>query len=338
MRAATAPATRFAVAASLVFGACALLVRSQLFAANADVAAWGVTFDLTITVPLLYWFFVVRPGKATMLTLAPVFVLSTLAASVVIPRADQQFLRDLARFAVPLAEVLLIGAIGLRLRRARGRNAIRELLGDTRAADVVESELLMLRYAFLGWRDKPEEVEGRAITFHERSGWPTILACIFVLLAAEGLGMHLLLARWSATAAWTWTALDLWAAVWLIGDYHALRTRRSSLTSDALHIRFGLRWSVTIPLALIERVVPVQSEKQWKRKDVLKIAILEEPTWLVELREPVIARGLAGIRKEILGLALLPDQDLERGGPPTALQTILSRSSSAPAAGRPASW
>jgi hypothetical protein len=42
---------------------------------------------------------------------------------------------------------------------------------------------------------------------------------------------------------------------------------------------------------------------------VLKIAILDEPRWLITLREPVIARGMAGIRKEIRALAILPDRD-----------------------------
>lgn len=304
-----APSLRFLLSASFVVALCALLVRSQLFAMNPDVAAWGITFDLTITVPLLYWFFVVRTGKAPALTLAPVFVVATLAAALVVPRAHQQFLRELGRIAVPLAEVALLGAVAWRLRRVRGKNAIRELLGDTRVAEVVESEVLMLRYAFTGWRSEPEAVEGRPITFHQRSGWPVILAGILLLIAAEGLGMHLLLARWSTTAAWTWTAFDVWAAIWLLGDCNALRLRRSHLTHDTLHIRLGLRWSISIPLASIASIDEVREEKQWKRKDVLKVAILEEPRWLITLREPMTAHGLAGIRKEITAVALLPDDD-----------------------------
>jgi len=309
-----APSTRFLLASAFVVAASALLLRSQLFAMNPDVAAWGVTFDLTITIPLLYWFFVVRPGKAPAFTLVPVFVAATFAAAAFVPRAHQQFLRDLARFAVPLAELALVAAIAVRIRRAGRKDAIRALLGDTRVAEIVESELLMLWFAFFGWRRKPEPVEGRPLTFHERSGWPVILAGILLLIAAEGLGMHLLLARWSTTAAWTWTSLDLWAAIWLIGDANALRLRRSSLTPDALHIRLGLRWNVSIPLTSIASIEEVSEERQWKRKDVLKVAILEEPRWLITLREPIIARGLAGIRKEIRGVALRPDQeDVFRG-------------------------
>lgn len=294
----------FLLSAGFVFAVCALLVRSQAFARNPDIAAWGITFDLTITVPLLYWFFVVRTKKAPAITLAPVFVICTLAATALVPRAQQQFVRDLGRFAVPLAEIAVAAAIVHRIRRGRGWNPI-----ENRVFDIVESELTMVFYAVAGWRMKPAAVEGRAITFHERSGWGGILAAIFVLIAAEGIGMHLLLGMWSPYAAWTWTALDLWAVLWLLGDYHALRLGRSSLTEDALNIQLGMRWSVSVPLASIESIQPIAGESEWKRRDVLKVAILDEPRWLVTLREPVIAKGLVGLRKEVRALALLPDDE-----------------------------
>jgi hypothetical protein len=291
----------FLLSAGFVFAICALLLRSQAFARNPDVAAWGITFDLTITIPLLYWLFVVRAGKAPAITLAPLFVLCTFAASALVPNP---FVRDLARFAVPLAELAVIAAIVHRIRRGRGTNPL-----ENRVFDIIESEVMMVVYAFAGWRMKPAEVEGRAITFHERSDWSTILAAIFVLIAAEGIGMHLLLAMWSPYAAWAWTALDLWAVMWLLGDYHALRLRRSSLTADALHIHLGMRWSVSIPLTSIESVHEIRDESEWRRRDVLKVAILDEPRWLITLCEPVTAKGLAGFRKEIRALALRPDED-----------------------------
>jgi hypothetical protein len=284
----------FAVSALAVLTACVLVVRSAAFAKNPDVAAWGITFDLTITLPLLYWFFVIRGGVAQPLTVAPVFIAGTLVAALLIPRPHQQFLQQLRWIVVPAAEVLALYGL------VRGlRNRTHPVLEFARA------EAAMFRYAFLGWRMKPER-EG--ITFHRNAGWGSILACIFVLLAAEGIGMHLLLAQWSAKAAWAWTALDLWAAIWLLGDYHALRLKRSFIDDEAFHLQFGVRWSLTIPLVNIASIEELHGA--WKkRKDVLKIAILDEPRWLLTLREPMTARGLAGIRKTVTALALRPDDD-----------------------------
>ena len=222
-----------------------------------DVGAWGVTFDLTITIPLLYWFFVVRPGHARPLTLATLFVVCTMVAALMIPRSQQFFLHDL-KYLVALLEVVLVATLVRRIRRGEGV-----------VAGAVASEITILYYAFFGWGKRAEEVNGHAVTFHERSGWGSIVACAIVLIAAEGIAAHLFLSTWSTKAAWAWTALDLWGMAWLIGDYHALRLRRSCL----------------------------------------RIAMLDEPRWLVTLREPVVVHGIMGIRKAVRALALRPDDD-----------------------------
>lgn len=314
------PSLLFGMSALGIVGACIAVLRSHAFAASPDLAAWGVTFDLTISIPLLYWFFVVRTGKARALTIAPVFLAGMMLATRLVPAGQQQFLRQLGLVAVPLAELLLIGALVRRViaaRKARSTSAdpyeriataAKTLAGERMVADVIASEIATIYYAIFGWRQQPETRE-RAVTFHQRNGWGTILICIFVLIAAEGLAMHLFLARWSTLAAWGWTALDLWAVLWLIGDYQGLRLRRSWIDDDALHIRYGLRWSLTIPRELIASVDEIRGESEWKRKDVLKIAILDEPRWLITLREPMTARGMAGLRKEVRALAILPDRD-----------------------------
>lgn len=315
------PSSLFLLSALAIAGACVAIARSRVFIAQPDVAAWGITFDLTISIPLVYWFLVVRTGRARPLTIAPVFLIGMALAAVLLPRAQQQFLGQLRTFVLPAVELVLLAAMVQRIRALRRQDntspdpyvristAARALAGEGRVAEVIASETAMFYYAFFGWRQQPAETRGHAFTLHERNGWPTIVVCLIVMIVAESIGMHLLLGLWSPIAAWVWTGLDLWAIVWLVGDAQALRLRRSSVDDEMLHIRFGLRWSVSIPLANIASIDDVRSESEWKRRDVLKVAILDEPRWLVTLREPVTANGLAGIRKEIRGLALLPDDD-----------------------------
>ena len=280
-----------------------------------DVLAWGITFDLTISIPLLYWFFVVRRGRARAVTIGPVFAGGSMLAAAILPASQQQFLRQL----LPFAEVLFLGALVRRIvvaRRTRSAStdpyerilsAARAAAGEGRVAEIIASELSIVYYALFGWRLKPV---ARGITFHERNSWGTLLVCIYVVIAAEGVGMHLLLRLWHPYAAWAWTCLDLWAAIWLLGDYQGLRLRHTIFDDDALHLRYGLRWSATIPRDLIASIEEVRDESQWKRKDVLKVAILDDPRWLITLREPVVVHGLAGLRKTVQAIAMLPDQEL----------------------------
>jgi hypothetical protein len=286
-----APAARFALSSLLVVLACVTVLRIQASAANSAIAAWGATFDLTITIPLLYWFFVVRTGKAKPLSIAPVFIAGTLLALMVIPRGEQQFLRQLRVFIVPAAEILLLLTIGQRSRRI---------------AAVVRSELAMFYYAFCCWGKKAET---RGTTFHERSGWSSIVVCIIVLIVAESIGMHFFLRMWKPLAAWIWTGLDLWAVIWLLGDYHALRLLPTTLNGAELDLRLGIRWHVRVSLANIASIRETRDEAEWKRREVLRFAILDEPRWLITLHEPLMATGLAGFQKRVTALAVLPDDE-----------------------------
>jgi hypothetical protein len=51
----------------------------------------------------------------------------------------------------------------------------------------------------------------------------------------------------------------------------------------------------------------VACEQQWKRRKTLKVALLDEPRFIVRLREPVVANGLAGMSKTIDSIAIRPD-------------------------------
>jgi len=303
------PTRLFALIALTIVIVCTVIVRTS---AHADIAAWGVTFDLTLTIPLVWYFVVVRSGAARPMTLAPVFVVCMMLAALVVPRGQQQFLHDLRYLSAPLEIVTLI-FLGRRLAKVRDvESATRAMFGNSRVADFVASEVSILWYALFCWRKKAEQtgVSVPHFTIHKRNGWGTIAACIVAMIGFESIGVHLLVQQWNTTAAWVVTALDIYGALWIIGDYHALRLRPTYAAEGILHLRYGLRWSAEIPLAEIESIDDAGSEADWKRKNVLKMAMLDEPKYLVKLRRPVTVNGLAGIRRTIDAIAVLPD-DIE---------------------------
>jgi hypothetical protein len=109
--------------------------------------------------------------------------------------------------------------------------------------------------------------------------------------------------------AWIVTSLDLYGLFWLLGDYNALRLRPSLIDGDVLRIRYGLRWSMTVSRDQIESIRAPRGESDWKRRDVLKVAMIEDPRWIIVLREPLVAYGLAGFRKTVNAIAISPDDD-----------------------------
>lgn len=143
-------------------------------------------------------------------------------------------------------------------------------------------------------------------TVHKRSDWLTVVIGISMAIVAEAIGVHLLLRHWSATVAWTMTLLDAYGIWWLVRDYRDLGRHVTTIEHGVLHLRYGTRWSVDVPLSNIACVKPITGE--WKRKGVLKVAMMDDPKLMIELREPQIANGLMGIKRQIDAIAILPDE------------------------------
>lgn len=146
-----------------------------------------------------------------------------------------------------------------------------------------------------------------AITIHERNGWGTVIACFVVLISFECVGVHLLVQHWSTKVAWILTSLDVYGVLWLIGDYRALRLRPTLIRPGGIELRYGRRLSATIARDNVAAVETITDESQWKRKGTIKLALLDDPKYLIRLREPVVATLMAGIKRKIDAIAILPD-------------------------------
>jgi len=293
----------------------AIVVRTQAFAAHPDVLAWAFTCDLTISLPLLWWLFAVRTGRAGAVSLIPIFLAGVAVAARLIPAAQHAFVDELRFIAAPL-DLVTIALVARRVARIRridaGNNpvdridrACAELFGDGRIARAVAFEIATIYYAFFGWH-KPAP---RGFTVHQRSGWGTIAGVFVFLIAIESVCAHLLVQLWSVKAAWIVTALDVYGVLWLLGDYQALRLRPTRIEDGVLLLSYGLRWRASIPLDAIASVESIGSEAEWKRDAVLKIAMLDEPRLLIRFKTPQIAHGLAGLTRTIEAVAILADDD-----------------------------
>ncbi len=309
------PFPLFVLAAACVVSVCAALARSQLIAKGAVAAA--VSFDLAVTLPLLYWLLVVRAGRARGLTLVPVFAAGLALAAALLPEGHQGILPAL-RLVAPLAEAVTIGALVLKgrsvlreYRKARPASidpvealetALRAGLGNAVLAEVVASEAGILYFALGSWRRTPD---ARAFGGARRSGFAAIAWALALGIVTETLALHFLLAKWSPRGAWLATAGSLYSLVWLLGFARSLRLRGTTIEGGALRLRVGLRWSAVIPLADLRSAALVAPPL----RSVLSLAPpLGTPNVLLELVRPATAHGPFGSRKTGDRLGLLLDE------------------------------
>lgn len=316
----------FVLAAAAVYAAQLLVVAPRLLPVRPGLGAGAITLDLVVGVPALFYLLLVRTGRAPAVALVPAFLASLLGASLVLPPEHRRWLELAGRLAAP-AELVLLGYVGLRIRRGmsapvagrgdlpdRLRATLRQVLPSPLAADALAHEAALLGYALLAWRARPDVRAGElGFTVHRANGYGGVLGAAAFVVVVETVGVHLLVERWSATAAWVLTALSVYGLVWLLGHFQAVRLRPVLLAPDGLHVRVGLLWSVRVPYACVASLdAPGPGAPARRAPGYLHAVTLGGARLLVELREPVRVDGIYGcVKRDVRRIGLAVD-DRER--------------------------
>jgi hypothetical protein len=301
------------------------VVTSPQFSPNAGIFSLVVTLDITLGLPLLYYFFVVRAYRLPRISLAAALLVSIVIAGAILPAAHQSYLGRL-KLLIPLIELALLIVLLVKARQLVGeyRTArrqeiylidaldagVRRTLGDYPAMSLLVTEITLVFLACFGWliSFKPTRAGQRAFSYHRTSLYPIILVVMLALMAIETVGVHLLLQKWSDLAAWIVTGLSIYSLLWIIGDFQAARLHPIVLAGDRLHLRLGLRWRVTIDIADIEGIrKPLRADE--KRPDYVRFALAGTPQLVLRLKQPVVVKGLFGMRRTVSLIGVFVDQE-----------------------------
>jgi hypothetical protein len=307
----------FMGAAATVYTAVFFIARGQLASVHPDVLGIAAMCDLVITVPLLYYLLRVRPGHSSWFATVAIFLAGARAVGFLLPAAQRAHLPGVRWLGVPL-ELWVIAAVVQRLRRVpfsadpvmRIREAAGALFPSEWLAELVAGEILVLYYALFTWRSRPASAQGaRSFSVAEASGYGMFTSFMLIALFFEGLPMHLLLQRWSHTAAWISAAAGVYGLVWIVGLRRSLRLQPILIDASTLMLRIGFLWRVDFTREQIAACRPVTSGKVPGRKEAgyLPLVIINEPQWLIELAQPAIAHGLFGRRKSVTRIGVAVD-------------------------------
>ena len=280
--------------------------------------AIAAAFDIVVTASAaVYW--ISRSRRAALSTAV---VGATIAKLAVLP--------DAARLGLAIAGGLELAAIALivvRVRRARaawrvaradgasGHDALERAIGATglpaRVADIFATETAVIAHAFAGWR-----APKTASRFTVHGAWATYMGVFLALTLVEAPLVHVVLvAAGHATAAWTLTVLSIYSAVWLVGDFHALRAGGVTVTPDRIELAVGVRWRASFPRAALVRA------ERGGAGDALDLSILGADV-VLHLCAPVDVRGMFGRRRTASAIAISADD------PATLLAALTPRPAS----------
>lgn len=318
----------FFLLAAILITSTWFIINSSAFAQRPDLMAMASTIDLTLLIPMIY-FLCIRKSSIPKVTVLPVFVLSMVLASQLIPSDYQQTLGYI-QYLVPLIELFVIGFILYNVRKTvkaygqqrQGKKrqgfletvseATTNAYGEGVFANVFATEISVFHYAIIGWNPQIEAPKGERFTYHKESGYFAFLGVIIFALVVETAIFHLLLMQWSNVAAWILTGISIYSLFFVFGDFNAIRKRPIYFKEDGLMVRVGIRWRVFIPFEEIESVELRIPDKD--KEEFANFIVAGEANTVINLKSEVTAKGLYGFKKTFSRLALNMDnrQDFQK--------------------------
>jgi hypothetical protein len=138
------------------------------------------------------------------------------------------------------------------------------------------------------------------------------MTAIGAVVVIESIAVHFAVAARHPRIAWALTLSSLAALVWLVRDYVALGSGFVRLENDAVHLRVGRRFAITVPLAHVARSLrptfhdlPTPGTSQGR--DYLNLTKPAAPNVLIVLDAPQRVRLTAGIHRDVGRVALRLD-------------------------------
>jgi len=298
----------FAVLAGIIYAAA--FFGTRVFEAVPGTFVLGATLDVAITVPALFYLFLIRK-KRSILFIFPAALVSYVIATFILPGEHHKVL-DLLFYVLLALETafaaIIVYKIGQTVRHFKIRTdkadpfqdrlkaSLTSAFLDKLPASLLASEISMFYYLFASRKSlrQPLSTDANAYTYHEKSGCLGILIMIVHLLVLEGIGMHVLLMHWSHTIAWIAAGSNLYAVAYFISDYKATKRMPIVVSNEAVTVRIGIRKKLVVPISSIHSLKTGSTSyaQDRKRKDVflgMPLLSMEEPKVEIELNAPLKA-------------------------------------------------
>lgn len=299
-----------------------LLSHSSLFQWHPETLSIAITFDLALTVPLVY-LFLIRKKKVPNTTAIPFFIGGLILASYLIPAEHQFYLSLIKQWVVPVVELAALTLVGrqvlkvLKAYKAQKNDSfdfhsiIRQAAGEVlpkRVDKILAFEISIIYYGFFHW--KKVKLNANEFSYHRKSGTIAVLAILIFIIWIETFVLHILLQRWSPLAAWVLTILSLYSGFQLFGMLRSLSKRPVSIRKDILLLRYGIMSEAAIPFENIGSV-ELNTRQLAKEEPTCKLSPLgdlDSHNVLLHLKEATTVEGLYGMKKTCRTLALHLDE------------------------------
>lgn len=309
----------------LIIGLMIFIAKSSIFRLNQDGLAIGITFDLLLTVPFVY-FLLIRKTTIPKTTIVPFIVFGMVICSMILPSENQQYLNFFKTWIFPILELSILSFVIYKVRKGIKRykqkkglsfdffttlkNTCYEILPKPAVIPVV-TEIAVFYYGFIYW--KKRALNDNEFSYHKNSGSISLLIAIIFIVAIETVVLHILLAKWSHTAAWILTCLSIYSGTQIFGFLKSMIKRPISIEDNKLYLRYGIMSESTIDLKKIASI-EISSKDIEKDEETRKLSFLgelESHNIIIKLKTEHTLIGLYGVKRNFKVLALHVDDKVK---------------------------
>ena len=309
----------------LIFGLMVILAKSTFFTQASNMVSIGITFDLLISAPLLY-FLLIRKTTIPKTTVVPFLIAGIILCSTILPKENQYYLDLFKIWVLPLVELSILSFVIYNVAKAirqfklnkNGsidffttlKNTCSEIL-PKRVVMPVVMEISVFYYGFICW--KRRELKKNEFSYHKSNGTIALLIAIIFLIAIETVVFHLLLSRWSSIAAGILTFLSVYSGIQIFGFLKSILKRPINFENDRLYLRYGIMAETTIDIKDIE-CIELSSKDLEDNKETRKMSFLgdlESHNIIIRLKTGNELIGLYGIKRKYRNLAIHVDDKIE---------------------------
>ncbi|MFZ3580040.1 hypothetical protein [Virgibacillus sp. DJP39] len=333
----------------LIFIPNYLVMKIKLVGPVNDLIALGTAIDLVVILPLMLYFLGFKKRVSLLVLFAFVF-LGLLLANWMIPREADLYLTYFNQTVLILEAglitfelvvlVALVKKFPVLLNNYRKEKHIHYhfLLSFSAAIQrtfvfkneklnkfqftlrVLATDIAAVYYSLFSWRKKAPIVkqgQTHSFTFHKNASYLGVFFLLVHAMALEIVAVHFLVAQFSHTWAWILTGLDVYAMLFIISDYQAIRLSPVILDSNGIHFQEGIRQYGFVQWKEVKGVtenILTPSEVDKERKSIsLALHGLERDQipYVIKLNQPVKIRQIFGFRKEILSIYIKMDNTEE---------------------------
>lgn len=301
------------------------LSKSTIFNANPSILSTGITFDLLLTVPLVY-FLLIRKTSIPKTTVVPILIIGIVICTLILPTENQYYLNLFKTWILPIVELSILSFVIFNIRKGIKRykqnktesfdffttlkSTCYEILPKGLVIPVV-TEIAVFYYGFIYW--KKRKLRENEFTYHKDSGTVTLLIAIIFIVAIETVTIHILLAKWNVIVAWILTCLSIYSGIQIFGFGKSMIKRPISIENNKLFLRYGIMNQTTIDLENIDSI-EISSKDIELNKETRKLSFLgelESHNLVIRLKEENTLNGLYGIKRKYKNLALHVDKKNE---------------------------